>query len=154
MAFNTKGDLKVFLDKESKWVKSSSTLYVADIDVCQAGLHNCFGNSTCKSLGKWLIAGFYTLGEKGFHPNYHIAHLQFRPNLQSNNLHVATSRAPKVNSEDVQYKCMSIKCHNTVTVITLVLLLVQSVITVSLLWCLFDKYTNYCQNYCWTTVVW
>lgn len=51
VAFNTKGDLKVFIDKESKWVKSSSTLYVADIDVCQAGLHNCFGNSTCKSLG-------------------------------------------------------------------------------------------------------
>ena len=33
----------------------------------------------------------------------------------------------------------------TVTVITLVLL---SVITVSLLWCSIDKYTNYCRNYC------
>ena len=27
------------------------------------------------------------------------------------------------------------------------------VITVSLLWCWIDKYANYCQNYCWTTVM-
>ena len=29
-----------------------------------------------------------------------------------------------------------------------------AVITVSLLWCSIHKYTNYCQNYCLTTVVW
>ena len=34
---------------------------------------------------------------------------------------------------------MSIKCHHTVTVITLVLLPVQSVITLLLLWCSIDS---------------
>ena len=48
---------------------------------------------------------------------------------------------------NVQY--MSIKSHHTVTVITLV-----SIVEWLLLWCIIDKYTNYCQNYCWTTVVW
>ena len=28
------------------------------------------------------------------------------------------------------------------------------VITVSLLWCWIDKYTNCCRNYCWTAAVW
>ena len=53
VAFTTKGDLKVFLSSESKWSSSSHDLYIADIDVCKAGIHNCFGNSTCISLG-WL----------------------------------------------------------------------------------------------------
>ena len=51
VAFNSKGDLKVFLKPESEWKSSSSTLYVADMDVCKAGIHNCFGNSTCTSKG-------------------------------------------------------------------------------------------------------
>ena len=37
--------------------------------------------------------------------------------------------------------CKSIKSHHTVTVITK-----SIVITVSLLWCSIDKYTNYCQT--------
>ena len=52
VAFTSKGELKVFLSPESHWTRSSSTLYVADIDVCKAGIHNCFGNSTCTSIGK------------------------------------------------------------------------------------------------------
>ena len=55
---------------------------------------------------------------------------------------------------EVQYTCLSIKCHHTVTVITLVQYSI--VITASLLWCSIDKYTlNYCSvemkllsNYC------
>ena len=52
VGFNSKGDLKVFLSPEARWSKSSTNLYVADINVCEAGIHNCFGNSTCTSIGK------------------------------------------------------------------------------------------------------
>ncbi len=59
VAFNSNGDFKVFLQPESEWQKSSSTLYVADIDVCKAGFHNCFGSSTCTSEGDTIIIHVY-----------------------------------------------------------------------------------------------
>ena len=53
VAFNTNGGLKSMIDPEPKWKHTNSGgLYVAEIDICQAGLHNCYGSSTCKSLGR------------------------------------------------------------------------------------------------------
>lgn len=43
------------IDLKSRWGRGSG-LYVADIDVCQAGLHNCFGNSTCTYKGTYTYS--------------------------------------------------------------------------------------------------
>lgn len=65
VAFTTEGHFKTIIQPKAQWrtLKPSSSsifsshhtitagLYVADIDVCAAGLHNCYGNATCKYLG-------------------------------------------------------------------------------------------------------
>lgn len=52
VAFTSEGGLKSRIEPKAKWKKvPTGGLYVADIDVCQAGLHNCQGNYTCTHLG-------------------------------------------------------------------------------------------------------
>ena len=55
VAFTTEGHFKTIIQPNSQWRKTNTSntgLYVADIDVCAAGLHNCYGNATCQYLGK------------------------------------------------------------------------------------------------------
>ena len=52
VAFTSEGGLKSRIEPKARWKKvPSGGMYVADIDVCQAGLHNCQGNFTCTHLG-------------------------------------------------------------------------------------------------------
>ena len=53
VAYTKDGKLLVTINPESKWTdKPGQRAYIADIDVCKAGIHECFGNSTCESLGE------------------------------------------------------------------------------------------------------
>ena len=54
VAFTTGGHFKSIIKPQDQWRAVTSDkdgLYVADINVCQAGQHNCYGNSTCKYIG-------------------------------------------------------------------------------------------------------
>ncbi|XP_019849560.1 PREDICTED: uncharacterized protein LOC109580616 [Amphimedon queenslandica] len=54
VAFTAEGHFKTIIQPDSQWKKintSSTGLYVADIDVCAAGLHNCNENAICHYLG-------------------------------------------------------------------------------------------------------
>ena len=53
VAFTTDGRMYSYIGEEKEWKTSSgTTLYVADMDVCQAGFTTCFGNCTCTSVGE------------------------------------------------------------------------------------------------------
>jgi nucleoside-diphosphate-sugar epimerase len=52
VAFTSDGRMKSIIERKEKWkMVASGGLYIADIDVCQNGLHNCYGNSTCHYRG-------------------------------------------------------------------------------------------------------
>lgn len=52
VAYTKDGKLLVTIKEESQWSsKSDYRSYIADMDVCKAGIHECFGNSTCVTLG-------------------------------------------------------------------------------------------------------
>ena len=57
VAFDTDGRMLSHIGLEKGWISFEGTVYVADIDVCQAGLTTCYGNCTCLSSGK-LIYGY------------------------------------------------------------------------------------------------
>ncbi|XP_019855579.1 PREDICTED: UDP-glucuronate 4-epimerase 4-like isoform X2 [Amphimedon queenslandica] len=50
IGFTPEGSLRVAIGLQKDWTNGSG-LYVADIDICQAGHHNCRGNYTCKYEG-------------------------------------------------------------------------------------------------------
>lgn len=53
VGFTSDGHLKQYIGPESQWSSRSGTsLYLADINVCEAGVHNCYGNYTCTHLGE------------------------------------------------------------------------------------------------------
>lgn len=51
VAFDTKGYLYSYIKQQDEWRSSDHDLYVADIDVCEAGLTTCYGNCTCTYKG-------------------------------------------------------------------------------------------------------
>ena len=56
VAFDSRGAMYSHIPKKKEWVSSSGIdLYVADIDVCKAGLTTCYGNCTCSSAGEDII---------------------------------------------------------------------------------------------------
>ena len=57
MAFDTDGRMFSHIGFEKDWMSFEGTAYVADIDICQAGLTTCYGNCTCSSTGR-LINGY------------------------------------------------------------------------------------------------
>ncbi|XP_019848846.1 PREDICTED: uncharacterized protein LOC100639897 isoform X1 [Amphimedon queenslandica] len=50
VGFNTKGEIKTILQTSKPWAKGSG-LHIANIDVCKAGLHNCFAPRKCVYKG-------------------------------------------------------------------------------------------------------
>ena len=54
VGFTSDGKLKQYIAPESHWSsRGGVSLYLADINVCEAGIHNCYGNYTCTHLGEW-----------------------------------------------------------------------------------------------------
>ena len=51
MAYDSNGVIRGIVQPQSTWRRTSGSVFVADVDVCKAGVHNCFGNSTCKYAG-------------------------------------------------------------------------------------------------------
>lgn len=51
MAYDSNGLIRGIVQPQSTWRRTSGSVFVADVDVCKAGVHNCFGNSTCKYTG-------------------------------------------------------------------------------------------------------
>lgn len=52
MGYDSNGIIKGVLDPESSWSRTHGDVYIADVDVCQAGVHKCYGNASCISTGK------------------------------------------------------------------------------------------------------
>lgn len=52
VAYNADGELYSHVEQVKDWKSYKGTMYVADIDICEAGITSCYGNCTCKYTGE------------------------------------------------------------------------------------------------------
>lgn len=66
LAFNSFGEIKARLKPMASWINVSHNtgLYVADVDICAADLHDCVADASCHKTGAnahWILMAFHNL---------------------------------------------------------------------------------------------